>query len=281
VQQLVAAERGDAEATSGLLLWLPNHLRPTVVDHLLAAAAPVEVLRVVVGDCWNHDHRVMLWRMGRDGIVRAFQAAQFPTRHLPEKVRVYRGGIGVPGVLRTGLAWSLSRETACWFAWRDRQHGEPVVLTGTVSRAAVLAHLTERREDEVVLAWWPARCNRVDEATIASNGERHEERRAQSPPIETPTQSSAAGSASERLCTASCGIGVSVWSAALSDRARASIMVAGVGKGVHCEGWTRRRPDRCRDGASIAAGMPRRRARSVGRRERPACRCTGGAGGTR
>src|SRR4051795_7246447 len=41
-------------------------------------------------------------------------------------------------------------------------------------------------------------------------------------------------------------------------------MVTEVGKGVHCEGWTLRCPDRCYVGAVTAAGAPRRSARSAG-----------------
>jgi hypothetical protein len=52
----------------------------------------------------------------------------------------------------SGLAWTLDRDIACWFAYRraDRPGATPLVLTAEVPRRAVLLHHTERGEAEVV-----------------------------------------------------------------------------------------------------------------------------------
>lgn len=80
---------------------------------------------------------------------------------MPEVLTVYRGA-GHPDYA-DGLAWTLDRGRAAWFAgyaplalarsWvpgRVRS-GEPVLATGTVARGDVIAYLTERQEAEVLV----------------------------------------------------------------------------------------------------------------------------------
>lgn len=64
-------------------------------------------------------------------------------------VTVYRGG-SKKGDL--GLAWSLSRQTAEWFAYRFLRANEtPYLWSGVVSTKAIYAYIVGRSEEEVVI----------------------------------------------------------------------------------------------------------------------------------
>jgi hypothetical protein len=66
---------------------------------------------------------------------------------MPEELRVYRGQSArhLPG-----MSWTADRDLARWFAVRLRPE-EPTVLSGRVRRDNVLAYLTGRNENELVL----------------------------------------------------------------------------------------------------------------------------------
>jgi hypothetical protein len=108
-------------------------------------------LRIAVEVAWWNEHDIMLEDFG-DSIVRVFQAAQFPTSHLPPRLTVWRGGAVSPRELAKGLSWTTNRDTACWFAYRFRTEHPPVVLCRTIWRKNVLAHITAHGEDEIIVS---------------------------------------------------------------------------------------------------------------------------------
>lgn len=67
---------------------------------------------------------------------------------MTERVQVWRGtGIGE----KPGIAWTLDRERAEWFAKRNRDKTFALLLGGTVKRERVLAYIVGRSENEVVV----------------------------------------------------------------------------------------------------------------------------------
>lgn len=69
---------------------------------------------------------------------------------LPDLLTVYRGFQRDEGGEEYGWSWSLSRETAEWFA-RRRSNGVPMIATMTVNKSDVLAYFNDRNEAEIVL----------------------------------------------------------------------------------------------------------------------------------
>ena len=68
---------------------------------------------------------------------------------LPEKVTLYRGAFKDD---IEGMSWTGSLSVAKWFAHRWALAGKDgVVVTTTVPRSAILAHFTDRNEDEYVI----------------------------------------------------------------------------------------------------------------------------------
>lgn len=67
---------------------------------------------------------------------------------LPETVRVFRGtGIGE----KPGIAWTLDRDKALWFATRYRDSARAILIEGRVPRRRVLAYIVGRGEQEIVV----------------------------------------------------------------------------------------------------------------------------------
>ncbi len=68
---------------------------------------------------------------------------------LPERVAVWRGVSNAEHA--EGFSWTLSRRRAHWFAKRWALEGtSPLLLSGTVAKADVIAYLAKRGEREIV-----------------------------------------------------------------------------------------------------------------------------------
>jgi hypothetical protein len=159
---------GDADAAGSLISRASNETRGKLARILWRARVPAKVLRQALQDAWDHDPGWTWSAFGYPNIIQAFRDARFPTDHLPETFLVWRGVHGKNFSMDAG---TLSRDIACWFAFRFSD-GEPRVFRRTVQRVDVLAHLTAREEDEIVLdigdtaeidgdpADWRARCER-------------------------------------------------------------------------------------------------------------------------
>jgi hypothetical protein len=72
---------------------------------------------------------------------------------LPDVVTIYRGGLEKEAIdERLGVAWTLNRDKAIWFATRFRNSSDqPVLMTARVSRGSIAGFLVERAEDEVLI----------------------------------------------------------------------------------------------------------------------------------
>mgnify|MGYP000855781100 CR=1 FL=1 len=69
--------------------------------------------------------------------------------NLPDEVTIYRGVTEYNKNMVKGLSWSLSLDTARWFAHRFRENGH--VYKATINKKDVLALYTDRNESEVVV----------------------------------------------------------------------------------------------------------------------------------
>ncbi len=108
---------------------------------------------------WLHETLCELLDQGR----RIFDcdAARETFEALPETVTVYRGTVQAEVEYTEsefepfGICWTLSRETASWFAtkhgrFRNRQ-SSPVIVSATVHRDEIYGLLTERNESEALV----------------------------------------------------------------------------------------------------------------------------------
>lgn len=160
------AESGDMDAARNLLIRASNPLRPVVLESALARGLPQPVLQEMTNIVWNHDWNWWQywnsWNCGASHIVDVFLQVKFSTEHLPEWIEVWRGAGWNPqggddcdpaSVVAGGMSWTRRRSLAHWFAGRyDRQI--KAVGRCLLERSQVLAHITERDEDEIVVALW-------------------------------------------------------------------------------------------------------------------------------
>jgi len=92
--------------------------------------------------------RAMLSGKGRFWLMSGEE--RLALRDMPKSLRIYRG-FHSPGTA-AGWSWTLKRDRAEWFASRLLRAGDtPQVAVGTVSRGRVIALLTSRGEDEIVV----------------------------------------------------------------------------------------------------------------------------------
>lgn len=146
------------------------HERPYRAETLYGLASRLEIeqkldakmfwqlCRQVWTDTENAAHMSEVW----DALFEEF----FPGEHehmmddeeraylnsLTEPITVYRGA--VEGLNEDGLSWTLERGQAMWFALRFgevKDGGIPVVLTAQVHRHEIVAYLTTRNEEEILL----------------------------------------------------------------------------------------------------------------------------------
>jgi hypothetical protein len=163
-QKRVQCEQAIAKADWDAFVLL--HERPYRPDALLQAVdelaaeplAPVDFWHLVAWvwrDSENIHQNLSKWRglwtrpgyrtsRSRFAMTPQEQAA---LTAMPEELRVYRGQSArhLPG-----MSWTADRDLARWFAVRLRPE-EPTVLSGRVRRDNVLAYLTGRNENELVL----------------------------------------------------------------------------------------------------------------------------------
>lgn len=87
-------------------------------------------------------------------------AARRALRQMPDRITVFRGVQAATSdaaheAATRGYQWTLSQKTAIWFARRflNTRSGlvQPYLATATVSKADVVAYLTRRGEDEIIL----------------------------------------------------------------------------------------------------------------------------------
>jgi hypothetical protein len=156
-ETLARFDAGEVDAFATLIA-LPNNERGTFVakcyEQQLSGKLCVEDWRAVLDAGWNHDYVRMANAAGsKEQLRRWFRSAKFPVLHLPVRFTVYRGGAGVNLVdLGSGYSWTRDPDIAAWFALMHHgNRGDPLVLSREITRRQVLAHITERDEDEIVM----------------------------------------------------------------------------------------------------------------------------------
>jgi hypothetical protein len=118
---------------------------------------PQPWIREIIRCVWNHEHHYLIHDTGGDArlIRRMMKCAKFDRPTLPDPVTVYRGisRVGLKKGSR-GLSWTLSRDVACWFAYR-RDFPKPLVIRASVSPSEIILWDNDRSEEEVILARTP------------------------------------------------------------------------------------------------------------------------------
>lgn len=155
------AKRADVESAARAgkwanVVWL--HERPWRPDVLVGrvpgdADGFWELAAHVWVDTEFPHLREALWRelFARPGVKLMMSREELDVlSSLPQRVNIYRGAVRRKG--ESGLSWTLDRGRAAWFSRRFALDGEePVVLEGRVNRAEIIAFLTGRNEDEVLV----------------------------------------------------------------------------------------------------------------------------------
>lgn len=113
-----------------------------------------EELRAVLPGTWSdaepddtEEQWLALW-------VDAAESGRVETQPLPEgdTLTIYRGEPAKPDGELKGIAWSLDRDVATFFALRPSgSSGTGVVIEATVPRFAILGYITDRNESEVII----------------------------------------------------------------------------------------------------------------------------------
>ena len=117
--------------------------------------------REILVSAWSHDHRTAIMSLGGvQELVAVFELVRPADPHIAQldcPLTVWRGTVGAH--LGTGLAWTLDRGKALWFAEDYWPHhglkGDPVVVERVIEKDDVLAVVgsDEGRtgEDEILL----------------------------------------------------------------------------------------------------------------------------------
>ena len=170
------AMAGCPDAANTATFVTPNLARGLLVRAAFRARMPVPAFREMLTAVWDHDHSSLTHfakvvahsSLPKKDLREMFEYAAYNLSHLPETLTVYRGGMvwnlpsGRPTGLQSGVAWTLNRDLAAWFAvftsaapeWvNDGPWGRsaPLILKAEVPRSRILAHITTRNEDECII----------------------------------------------------------------------------------------------------------------------------------
>ena len=107
----------------------------------------------------------------------AAESGRVETDPLPDgdPLTIYRGEPEAPAAGSRGIAWSLSRDTATFFALQPPwSQGTAIVLEGSVPRRDVLGHVTDRNHAEVIVEPKHVRVTAIHAVAEADRPEREE-----------------------------------------------------------------------------------------------------------
>ena len=156
----------DPKAAIALIAAAPNEWRGHIALCAYWIGLPNPAYREIIESVWIHDHPHMVAAApgGIPEVRQMFAEAEFPIK-FSGLVTVYRGVFNVDRRAATeGLAWTTSREIACWFAykWIRPPEIDSLVLKATVDASEVIFWSNDRKEHEVILRRPPPA--EVDEA---------------------------------------------------------------------------------------------------------------------
>jgi hypothetical protein len=149
-----AAVAGDADAAFSLTISLPNEQRGALAVAFWESGVAREAFRAVLASVWDHDHAHLIRAARTRPRLRAmFRDAAFPLPALPDNVTAWRGTNGISrSRAARGMAWTLDRDTACWFAMRFASFkGRPMVLQADIPSSSVALYHDEGGEREIVV----------------------------------------------------------------------------------------------------------------------------------
>lgn len=160
IEALRLAANNDEECTSRLISRLPNSARGNEALAFVQKARRGEISRsvawVALSTAWEHDYHEVE-RAFRDAGIRVeagFELAARPFRQ-NETIKTFRGvwHHAPTAELANGLSWTLSVQTAAYFAcmYRRPKDTTPLIFEAEVPSRFVLARLDGRHENEVIL----------------------------------------------------------------------------------------------------------------------------------
>jgi hypothetical protein len=150
---LKSAFAGNESDAVGLCVAAPNGYRGWIALAAYYTGVPNPAYREIIGAVWNHDHAQLMGAAKHDRrmIRRMIKAAEFD-HPFSGQLTIFRGASGVTAKRASkGLSWTLSRETACFFAYRFADPPKPIVLTTTVNAWDIILWDDSQNEKEVVL----------------------------------------------------------------------------------------------------------------------------------
>lgn len=156
--KLEAIDRALKEENYNTFIWL--HERPYRLYAFQEISYKLEDDEYwkLLSDIWtdtenmwqNLDEWVECLNEDREGQTENFmdETERKTLASLPEKVRIFRGTLegNAPG-----LSWTLDRKRAEWFARRLARGNKPVLISAWVRRDDIIAYLSARNEDEIII----------------------------------------------------------------------------------------------------------------------------------
>lgn len=151
---LIAGALGGEPGEAGRLVSsVPSSIRGHVVHALFRARIPPREFGEALDLAWSLSHASVLDSVNRGELRAMFRYSDFSIpSDFPPLVQAWRGFADVPlAEGKRGLSWTLNRDVACFFAMRFETRKQPLVITASVPRSAVLHYTNDRQEHEVIL----------------------------------------------------------------------------------------------------------------------------------
>jgi hypothetical protein len=157
---------GEAGSGQALVWAAPNAWRGAVALTAYLLDVPNPGYRAIIDAVWNHDHGCFLGTLRKVTMYQPGAATRLARRMIARgefqiplsgSRRVYRGCAGLTArQAARGLAWTESRDIACWFAWRFPHLGPAVVVVADVDASELIYWCNDRRERELIPKRSPA-----------------------------------------------------------------------------------------------------------------------------
>jgi hypothetical protein len=150
---LEPAFAGDESAALGICVAAPNEWRGLIALAAYHTGVPNPGYRTIIRNVWNHDHSHLVTAAEHDRrlIRRMIKAAEFD-HPFSGQLTIFRGASGMTArKASTGLSWTVSRETACFFACRFLPMLKAIVLKGDIDASDIILWDDSRNENEVIL----------------------------------------------------------------------------------------------------------------------------------
>jgi hypothetical protein len=138
---------GDESAALGICVAAPNEYRGLIALAAYYTGVQNPAYREIIGAVCNHDHAQLMGAAEHDRrlIRQMVKAAKFD-HPFSGPLTIFRGASGVTAKRASkGLSWTLSRETACFFAYRFVDPPKPIVLKTTINASDIILWGTRKK----------------------------------------------------------------------------------------------------------------------------------------